>query len=132
MRRLAIITALLALAGAASAQSDKFPLTAKVLSSGVETVPNTGGVTKVETPTELRKQFPNAPASSTKRVQPETYIATKAEIDDRIYTLRGGTLLDPGKYPANIDGRTIRLQTKDKHGKAKTLKLFVLSVEAKQ
>lgn len=66
------------------------------------------------------------------RVRPTTYIATKAEIGDKIYVLRSGTMIDPGEYPASIDGRTVRLLTKDKHGKAKTLKCHVLSVAAKQ
>ena len=86
----------------------------------------------MDTPEQLRKQFPNAPKSSTKRVAPETYIATKAEIGDRVYVFSGGTLLDPGDYPASIDGRTVRLLTKDKKGKPKVLKLYVLSVAAKQ
>jgi hypothetical protein len=118
----------------ASAQEGKFPLTAKVVSSGVETVPDTGGVATVRTPPALRQQFPNAPASSTKVVKPETYVTTKAEIGDRIYTLRGGALVDPGEYPASIDKRTIRLLLKDKdeHGKPKIAKLYVISVAAKQ
>jgi len=132
MRNLLAVLACFALVVPVLAQQDKFPLTAKVISSGEETVPNTGGVTKVDTPEQLRKQFPNAPKSSTKRVAPETYIATKAEIGDRVYVFSGGTLLDPGDYPASIDGRTVRLLTKDKKGKPKVLKLYVLSVAAKQ
>lgn len=107
-------------------------MTAKVVSSEVETVPNTGGVTTVETPPTLRQQFPNAPKSSTKRVEPESYIATKAEIGDRVYILRGRTLLDPGIYPVSIDGRKVRLLTKDKNGKPKVLKFYALSVATRQ
>jgi hypothetical protein len=131
MRSLAVTVAILVLSVTVWAKKDNFSSTAKVVSSGVETVPQTGGVTKVDTPPALRQQFPNAPASSTKRVAPESYIETKAEIGDRIYTLRGGTLIEPGEYPASIDGRTVRLLTKDKHDKPKILKLYVLSVAAK-
>lgn len=128
---MAILALVLSAVLPALAQKDKFPLTAKVISSSVETVPNTGGVATVDTSPALRKQFPNAPTSSTKRVQPETYVATKAEVNDRIYVLRGGTLLDPGDYPASIDGSTVRLLVKNKSGKPKTIKLQAISVAAK-
>ena len=131
MRSLALAVATLILAIPVCAQTDSFPSTAKVISSGTETVPNTGGVTKVDTPPALRQQFPNAPASSVKRVQPESYIETKAEIGERIYTLRGKTLIEPGDYPASVDGRNVRLLIKDKHDKPKTVKLYVLAEAAK-
>src|SRR5579872_3911566 len=117
MRTLALAIATLILSFPVWSQSNDFPSTAKVLSSGAETVPNSGGVTKVDTPPALRQQFPNAPASSVKRVPPESYIETKAEIGDRIYTLRGKTLVEPGDYPASVDGRNVRLLIKDKHDK---------------
>src|ERR1700681_4587633 len=128
MRTFALFVIGLALSAPTLAQKDKFPLTAKVVSSSVETVPNTGGVATVKTPPALREQFPNAPASSTRRVEPESYIATKVQIGDRVYVLRGGTLIDPGDYPAIIDKRTVRLLLKDKdnNGRSKIAKLYVI------
>lgn len=134
MRTFALVVVGLALSAPTLAQKDKFLLTAKVVSSSVETIPNTGGVVTTKTPPALREQFPNAPASSTRRIEPESYIATKVEIGDRIYILRGGALIDPGEYPASIDKRTVLLLLKDKdnNGKPKVAKLYVISVEAKQ
>ena len=130
MRILALSLIVLLLSAPVWAQKDSFPVTAKVESSGTETVPGTGGVTEVKTPPAVRQQFPNAPASSTKRVPPESYISTTATIGDRVYTLRGNTLIDPGDYPASVDGRTVRLLVNDKHGNPKIVKLHVLAVAA--
>jgi hypothetical protein len=56
------------------------------------------------------------------------------EIGDRVYVLRGGALIDPGEYPASIDKRTVSLllKDKDKNGKPKVAKLYVISLEAKR
>lgn len=134
MRHFALLVLGLVISVPTVAQKDAFPLTAKVVSSSVETVPNTGGVATTKTPPAVREQFPNAPASSTRRIEPESYVATKVEIGERVYVLRGGTLIDPGEYPASIDKRTVRLllKDKDKNGKPKVAKLYVISVEAKQ
>lgn len=131
MRRLAAGFVLLVLATTIRAQNNEFPLTANVVSSGEETVPGTGGVTTQATSPEVRAQFPDTPATHTVRVRPETQIITRVEIDERAYVVRGTKLIDPGTYPASVDGRWLRLLTKDKHGNAKTLKLYILSVEAK-
>ena len=132
MRILPALALLFICSTSALAQKDKFPLTAKVMSSGEETAPETGGVTTAATSPQVRAQFPNVPATRAVRVRPTTYIATKAEIGDKIYVLRGGRLIDPNNYPASIEGRTVRLLTKDKHGKPKILKFYVASVAAKQ
>jgi hypothetical protein len=133
MRVLSILALAALTATSIPAQKNQFPLTAKVISSAQETVPDTGGVETVETPPAVRRQFPDAPKSSTRRIQPEAYVATKVEIGDRIYILQGGALVEPGEYPADIDvaKRTARLLLKDKNGKAKVLKLYVRSVAAK-
>jgi hypothetical protein len=133
MRTFVVFALGLVISAPTLAQKDKFPLTAKVVSSRVETIPNTGGVVTTKTPPALREQFPNAPASSTRRIEPESYIATRVEIGERIYVLRGGTLIDPGEYPASIDKRTVRLVVKDtdKNGNPRIAKLYVISVEAK-
>lgn len=134
MRNSALFVLVLVISAPALAQTDAFPLTAKVVSSNVETVPDTGGVATTKTPPAVREQFPNAPASSTRRIEPESYVATKVEIGERVYVLRGGMLIDPGEYPASIDKRTVRLllNDKDKSGKPKVAKLYVISVEAKK
>jgi hypothetical protein len=134
MRTFVLFVVGLVLSAPTQAQKDNFPLTAKVVSSGVETVPNTGGIVTTKTPRALREQFPNAPASSTRRIEAESYIATRVEIGDRIYILRGGALIDPGEYPASIDKRTVRLLLKDtdNNSKPKIAKLYVTSIEAKQ
>ncbi len=111
--------------------AEEFPLTATVVSYSIETAPETGGVVKTETAPALRQQFPNAPASSTRRVQPLSYVETKVEIGARIYTLRGGKILEPGQYPASIENQTVHLQVPDKNGKTKTLKLHVFGIATK-
>jgi hypothetical protein len=134
MRTFVIFALVLVFSVPTKAQRDKFPLNAKVVSSSVQTVPNTGGVVTTRTPPAVREQFPNAPASSTGRIEPESYIATTVEIGERLYVLRGGTLIDPGEYPASIDKRTVRLvlTDKDKNGNLKIAKFYVISVEAKK
>lgn len=133
MRKLVVLVLFVVLASVASAQKkDDFPLTAKVLSSTEETAPGTGGVTTVATSPEVRAQFPNSPATHAVRVLPRTYISTKVELEDNIYVLSGGKMVAPGNYPASVDGRTVRLLTKDKRGKPKILKFHTISVAAKQ
>ena len=131
MRASAIFFLTLIVCASALAQKDDFPLTAKVVSSTEETVPGTGGIVEQKTQPAVRAQFPNTPVSSTRRVQPESYIATRAEIGERIHILRGGALIDPGDYTARIDKRTARLLLKDRNGKTKISKFYVISVEAR-
>ena len=128
MRRVALLTMLLALTVPVLAQSDRFPLTAKVVSSDTESVPS-GSSTS--TTTAMPGTIWQHPQQNT-RIRYREEITITAEIENRVYRLLSPRLIEPGEYPASIEKGIVRLLSTDKNGKPKTLKLQIFSVATKQ
>jgi hypothetical protein len=117
MRHVAILALIVFSTISANGQSDKFPLTAKVISSSIEEAP------------------PITKGPDSKRTLAIYETVVTAEIENRVYRLAGGSrlpLVDPGEYPASLDDHTVRFLLKDKNGNPKIAKLHVISVQAKQ
>lgn len=110
------------------AQDNQFPLVATVTASESDRVP-TGSSTS--TTTAMPGTIWEHPQQRT-NVHYGYQITVTAELDNKIYRLASPQLLDPGDYPASIDKNIVRILTKDKKGKPKTIKLAVVSVAAKQ
>jgi hypothetical protein len=113
-----------------NAKERQFPLTAKVVSSNSKDVV-TGSSTHHYDQPRWSDGTAIGPARSHTSVDYGTITIVTAEIGDRIYKFSGKWMLNPGKYPASIDGGRIWLRFKDRKGKQKDEKFRILSVAAK-
>jgi hypothetical protein len=117
LRRTMILTLTLAAALPALAQTDGYPLKARVTSSGVETIPLV-----------VRPEVVCPPGGCT-----ETAIIVTLQIRDRVYRCKSPRLLDIGNYPAAIDKEGLWLQVRGEwgeHPKPKDFRLTVISISA--
>jgi len=115
LRHTLILTLVLTAVLPSLAQTDEYPLKAKVISSGVETVP------LVARPGVLCP-----PGGCT-----ETVIVVTLQIRDKIYRCKSPRLLDVGNYPAAIDKEGLWVQVRGEfgeHPKPKDLRLTVISI----
>ncbi|SRR6266851_627173 len=108
-----------------NAKERQFRLTAKVVSSNSKDVV-TGSSTHHH---NAYGDYDSARSHTS--VDYGTITIVTAEIGDRIYKFSGKWMLNPGEYPASIDGGRIWLRFKDKKGKQKEEKFRIVSVAAK-
>lgn len=128
MQRSPFICFLFLLVIPALGQDREFPLVAKVTASETEKIP---AGSSTSTTTAMKGTVWEHPQQHT-NVRYRSEITVTAELDNKIYRLASPQLFDPGDYPANIDKNVVRLLSKDKKGKPKTIKLHVLSIAAKE
>jgi hypothetical protein len=115
LRRTVILTLVLAAALPALAQTNEYPLKARVISSGVETIPLV-----------VRPDVLCPPGGCT-----ETAIIVTIQIRYRVYRCKSPRLLDIGNYPAAIDKEGLWVQVRGEYGehpKPKDFRLTVISI----